>query len=53
MEDDLNPIPSGTRGMALGIDDVASIIVNWDNGRSLSSIYGVNCYRVLTNQEIN
>lgn len=53
MEDDPNPIPPGTRGTVIGVDDIASIMVDWDNGRSLSLIYGVDRYRALTNEEID
>jgi hypothetical protein len=53
MEDDPNPVSPGIRGTVIGVDDAASIMVDWDNGRSLSLIYGVDRYRALTNEEID
>ena len=53
MEDDPDPILPGTRGTVIGVDDIASIMVDWDNGRSLSLVYGVDRYRALTNEEVD
>ena len=53
MEDDPNPILPGIRGTIIGVDDAASIMVDWDNGRSLSLVYGVDRYRALTNEEVD
>ena len=38
--DDVQAPPVGTRGTVRGVDDLASILVNWDNGSSLNVIYG-------------
>lgn len=39
--------PVGTLGTVIGIDDIGSIMVAWDNGSSLSVAYGVDhCRRV-------
>lgn len=38
--DDAQAPPLGTEGMVTGVDDTASILVNWDNGSSLNVIYG-------------
>ena len=32
--------PIGTKGTVKGVDDTASLLVNWDNGSSLNVIYG-------------
>lgn len=53
MEDDPNPVSPGTRGTVTGVDDAASIMVDWDDGSSLSLVYGVDRYRVLTNEKID
>lgn len=34
--------PAGTRGTVQGVDDMASLLVNWDTGGSLSVLYGVD-----------
>lgn len=39
MDDEQAP-PVGTRGTVLGVDDAGSIMVAWDNGGSLSVVYG-------------
>ena len=43
--DDVQAPPIGTKGTVLGVDDTASIIVKWDNGSSLSVVYGVDACR--------
>ena len=42
--DDPQAPPIGTKGTVRYVDDAAGICVNWDNGSSLSAIYGV--YRI-------
>lgn len=32
--------PIGTKGTVQGVDDIGSILVKWDNGGSLSVVYG-------------
>ena len=39
MNDEQVP-PIGTRGTVTGVDDLGSIMVSWDNGGSLSVVYG-------------
>ena len=38
--DDVQAPPIGTRGTVVGVDDIGSIMVNWDNGSGLSIAYG-------------
>jgi hypothetical protein len=38
--DDVQAPPVGTRGTVRGVDDIGSIMVNWDNGSGLSVAYG-------------
>lgn len=38
--DDPQAPPMGTRGTVIGVDDIGSIMVCWDNGSSLNVIYG-------------
>ena len=51
MGSDPQPIPDGTRGTVVGVDDIGSIMMKWDNNRSLSLIYGEDNFRVLTPEE--
>ncbi|MDO4650596.1 MAG: DUF4314 domain-containing protein [Eubacteriales bacterium] len=37
--DDVQAPPVGTRGTVLGVDDVGSIMVSWDNGSALNVVY--------------
>ena len=38
--DDPQAPPVGTQGTVLGVDDIGSIMVKWDNGSGLNVIYG-------------
>ena len=38
--DDMQAPPIGTKGTVTGVDDTASILVNWDNGSHLNVVYG-------------
>ena len=45
--DDPQAPPIGTKGTVLGVDDIGSIMVAWDNGSGLSVAYGEDvCRRV-------
>ena len=52
MGDDPRPIEAGTRGTVRGVDDMASVMVDWDNGRGLSLVYGEDSFRALTMEEL-
>lgn len=43
--DDSQAPPIGTLGTVLGVDDIGSIMVNWDNGSSLSVVFGADSCR--------
>lgn len=45
--DDVQAPPVGTKGTVIGVDDIGSIMVNWDNGSSLNVVYGENVVKVL------
>lgn len=38
--DDPQAPPMGTQGTVIGVDDIGSIMVRWNNGSSLNVIYG-------------
>ena len=44
MADEQAP-PLGTTGTVLGVDDIGSIMVQWENGSSLNVVYGEDCCR--------
>ena len=43
--DDVQAPPIGTKGTVTGVDDTASVIVNWDNGSGLNVVYGEDLCR--------
>ena len=45
--DDRQAPPIGTQGTVMGVDDVGSIMVNWDNGSTLSVVYGEDVCRIV------
>lgn len=51
MADDPHPIPPGTCGEVLAVDDVGQLVMKWDNGGRLSLVPGVDQFRKLTEQE--
>lgn len=42
LEDEYTPILAGTKGTVESVDDIGTVHVNWDNGRSLGAVYGVD-----------
>ena len=49
--DDVQAPPIGTRGTAVGVDDIGSIMVNWDNGSGLSVAYGEDECKVVADHD--
>lgn len=45
--DDVQAPPAGTKGTVVGVDDVGSILMNWDNGSGLNVIPGVDVIKKL------
>ena len=52
MEDSF-AVPSGMTGTVEYVDDEGQIGMKWDNGSSLSLIYGVDSFEIITNKELN
>ena len=42
---DVQAPPIGTKGIVTGVDDTASIMVNWDNGSGLNVVYNEDLCR--------
>ena len=51
--DDNYSVPRGTCGTVEYVDDEGQIGMKWDNGSSLSLIYGVDSFELITNKELN
>ena len=47
-EEHLKP---GMKGTVVGVDDQPALLVNWDNGSSLSLLIGTDHFRVVPQQE--
>ncbi len=47
MENDPQPIPPGTMGTVVAVDDMGQLVMKWDNGRSLSLICGEDKFHVV------
>ena len=45
--DDPQAPPVGTEGTVIGVDDIGSILVSWDNGSSLNVAYSIDRVRIL------
>ena len=46
--DDRQAPPIGTLGTVNGVDNIGSIMVRWDNGSSLSVVYGEDSVRIVS-----
>ncbi|EUB25553.1 hypothetical protein HMPREF1514_1412 [Streptococcus sp. AS20] len=40
--EDPNAVPIGTLGTVKDVDDIGSLIVQWDNGRQLHVLHGID-----------
>lgn len=50
--DDPQPIPPGSRGTVDHVDDIGTIHMRWDSGRSLGLVPGEDSFRKLTQEEL-
>lgn len=49
--DDVQAPPIGTQGTVIGVDDIGSIMVRWDNGSGLSVAYGEDSCKVVNDDD--
>ena len=52
MGDDPRPIPPNTKGTVAAVDDIGTLFVDFDNGRSLGVVPGEDSFRTLTDEEL-
>lgn len=45
--DDPQPVPSGTIGTVVGVDDAGQLMMCWENGSSLSLVPNVDLFKVV------
>ena len=48
MDDPYAPVPKGTKGTVVHVDDATQIHMKWDNGRTLAIVPGEDSFRKLT-----
>lgn len=51
--DDVQGVKKGTKGTVIGVDDMGTIHMKWDNGRGLGLIPGEDNFKVLSRPEEN
>lgn len=52
MDDPYAPVPEGTKGTVVNVDDSAQIHMKWDNGRTLSIVPGEDSFHKLIDEEL-
>ena len=50
MEDKQAP-PIGTKGTVYGVDDIGSLLVQWDNGSRLNVLYGIDKVEIVGKEQ--
>ena len=46
--DDVQAPPPGTKGTVCGVDDIANVLIDWDNGSRLNAVYGEDVVRIIS-----
>mgnify|MGYP002508707770 CR=1 FL=1 len=49
MYDLLAPVEAGTKGIVEQVNDIGNLSIDWENGRTLSLVVGVDEFKVLEN----
>lgn len=47
MDDPYSPIERGTKGIVVAVDDIGTIHMEWDNGRTLGLVPGEDEFRII------
>ena len=47
MDDPYYPISSGTKGTVVAVDDMGTIHMEWDNGRTLGLVPGEDQFKII------
>ncbi len=50
MGDDPRPVPAGTKGTVVAVDDIGTVFVNFDNGRALGICPEVDSFHKISEQ---
>lgn len=48
MRDDPHPVPAGTEGTVMSVDDIGTIHTRWDNGSSLGLVPEVDDFIIVS-----
>ncbi|MBE6034073.1 MAG: DUF4314 domain-containing protein [Clostridiales bacterium] len=48
MEDSYAPVLAGTQGEVVSVDDIGTLHMQWDNGRSLGVVIGEDSFKVIS-----
>lgn len=51
MEDNYNPIPKGMQGEVIGVDDIGTLHMKWQNGSGLGVVVGEDSFKVISKPE--
>ena len=51
MGDDPHPIPSGTKGTVVHVDDIGTVHCNFDNGRRLGLVPGEDLFHKISEKD--
>ena len=46
--DDRQAPPPGTESTVIGVDDIGSLLIRWDNGSGLNVVYGEDIVRIIS-----
>lgn len=51
MDDPYHPIAPGTKGTVVMVDDIGTIHMEWDNGRTLGLVPGEDQFKIIKEDE--
>lgn len=51
MNDPFAPIPNGTKGTVVAVDDIGQLIMAWDNGQTLAVNTDEDSFHVITGEK--